>query len=207
MARRKGVSITKADVVAAAIACLDAEGEDGLALGKVAARLGVQPPALYFHFASSRDLRKAVAIEGWRQMFTFFVEPREEAIELEPVLRRVAHAYRHFAMSHPAFYAVMSSVRIEYGDSESMPLLAAFLNLFGSILRPLGFTDAETVHAIRILRSTCHGFVELERLGQFEHPEPLDGSFEWAVDFLIYSFKSFKESHAQPSVSSGDRTL
>jgi AcrR family transcriptional regulator len=201
MARRKGVSITKADVVAAAIACLDAEGEEGLALGKVAARLGVQPPALYFHFVGSRDLRKAVAIEGWQRMFESFVEPQDGTMELEPVLRRVAHAYRLFAMSHPAFYAVMSSVRIEYDDSASMPLLSAYLDLFDRILHPLGFTETETVHAIRILRSTCHGFVELERLGQFEHPEPLGGSFEWAVDLLVYSFKSFKQSHSKSQKS------
>jgi AcrR family transcriptional regulator len=188
VARRKGVSFKKSDVVAAAIACLDAEGESGMTVAKVAARLGVQPPALYFHISDSENLRRVVAIEGWRRMFDCVIE-RTAVIAESDTLRELMRTYRRFARHHPALYAVMSSVCLEQSDPEFVPVFQVIQDLLDHVIRPLELTDAQAAHAIRILRAACHGFVELERLGQFQHPEPLDDSFEWGLDLLIDALK------------------
>ena len=56
--------VTKLDVdriVAAAFAMLDDEGLDGLSMRALAGRLGVQAPALYWHFTSKGELLSAMA--------------------------------------------------------------------------------------------------------------------------------------------------
>jgi AcrR family transcriptional regulator len=60
--------LTKATVVAAALDALDETGLDGLTLRAVASRLGVQPPALYWHFTGKQDLIDEMATEIWRQV-------------------------------------------------------------------------------------------------------------------------------------------
>jgi len=48
-------------IVAAAFAMLDDEGLDGLSMRSLAARLGVQAPALYWHFTSKNALLSVMA--------------------------------------------------------------------------------------------------------------------------------------------------
>ena len=55
------------DVVERAIAVLDDRGIDGLTMRKLAADLGVQPGALYHHFAGKDALLQAVADEILRR--------------------------------------------------------------------------------------------------------------------------------------------
>jgi TetR/AcrR family transcriptional regulator, tetracycline repressor protein len=60
--------LTKAAIVAAALDALDETGLDGLTVRVVADRLGVQPPALYWHFGSKQDLIDEMATEIWRRV-------------------------------------------------------------------------------------------------------------------------------------------
>jgi TetR/AcrR family transcriptional regulator, tetracycline repressor protein len=60
--------LTKAAIIAAALDALDETGLDGLTVRVVAARLGVRPPALYWHFGSKQDLIDEMATEIWRQV-------------------------------------------------------------------------------------------------------------------------------------------
>lgn len=57
----------KADVVRAALAVLDEHGLPGLSMRRLAARLGVQQSALYWHFESKQLLLAAVAEEILRR--------------------------------------------------------------------------------------------------------------------------------------------
>jgi TetR/AcrR family transcriptional regulator, tetracycline repressor protein len=60
--------LTKDGIVAAALDALDETGLDGLTVRVVATRLGVQPPALYWHFASKQELIDEMATQIWRQV-------------------------------------------------------------------------------------------------------------------------------------------
>jgi len=60
--------LAKAEIVRAALETLDAEGLDGLTLRKVAARLDVQAPALYWHVRSKQDLLDEMGTEVWRRI-------------------------------------------------------------------------------------------------------------------------------------------
>jgi AcrR family transcriptional regulator len=60
--------LTKAAIVTAGLDALDETGLDRLTVRVVAARLGVQPPALYWHVRSKQDLLDEMATEVWRQV-------------------------------------------------------------------------------------------------------------------------------------------
>lgn len=57
------MALDKARIVAEAVALLDADGLDGLTLRRLARRLGVQAPSLYWHVPSKAALVTAVADE------------------------------------------------------------------------------------------------------------------------------------------------
>jgi TetR/AcrR family transcriptional regulator, tetracycline repressor protein len=60
--------LTKATIVQAALDLLDDAGMDGLTVRALAARLGVQAPALYWHVASKQALLDEMATSIWRRI-------------------------------------------------------------------------------------------------------------------------------------------
>lgn len=60
--------LAKAEIVRAALAVLDEEGLDGLTLRKVAGRLDVQAPALYWHVRNKQELLDEMGTEVWRRI-------------------------------------------------------------------------------------------------------------------------------------------
>ena len=60
--------LAKAEIVRAALETLDAEGLDGLTLRRVAARLDVQAPALYWHVRNKQELLDEMGTEVWRRI-------------------------------------------------------------------------------------------------------------------------------------------
>jgi TetR/AcrR family transcriptional regulator, tetracycline repressor protein len=60
--------LTKAGIVQAAFDVLDSRGIDGLTVRALAARLGVQAPALYWHVRDKQALLDEMATEVWRQV-------------------------------------------------------------------------------------------------------------------------------------------
>jgi TetR/AcrR family tetracycline transcriptional repressor len=60
--------LTKAAIVQAALDLLDETGMDGLTVRALAARLGVQAPALYWHVRNKQDLLDEMATLIWRRV-------------------------------------------------------------------------------------------------------------------------------------------
>ncbi|MBX6343125.1 MAG: TetR family transcriptional regulator, partial [Thermomicrobiaceae bacterium] len=60
-APRRARSLTREEIIAAALDLLDEVGLDGLTTRQLAARLGVRVGALYWHVASKQDLLGAMA--------------------------------------------------------------------------------------------------------------------------------------------------
>jgi AcrR family transcriptional regulator len=130
----------------------------------VAARLGLNPPALYEHFAHGKaDLLKAVAIEGFGEM----AGALEQATtgQDEP-LTAVADRYWRFARDAPALYELMFQHRLDIAFAkESTPPEArrAFEVLRRAIASRGGLEGVEldTELLAEVWWASLHGVVSL----------------------------------------------
>jgi TetR/AcrR family tetracycline transcriptional repressor len=69
------VTLDRQRIVAEAIALLDADGLDGLTLRKLAARLGVRQPTLYWHLPNKAALITAIADAILDEQFATMAPP------------------------------------------------------------------------------------------------------------------------------------
>lgn len=189
MSRPKGKTLCRQDVVAAAIDCLQKEGESGLGVNRVARELGIQPPSIYKHIEGNEALRRAVAIEGMRRLTEYLSQQVQGVGDRKDLIRTIAHAVRQFFHQHPSLHSVVTTTLIEEDDPEYQPAKQAFLAFNHESLKPFGLEGDEVIHAIRMFISACHGFVLLERSQQFKEPQSLDVSYEWLVDTFVFALE------------------
>lgn len=185
MARRKGPSLSHADVVAAAITVLEAEGPEALGMSRVAAELKIKPASMYNHVASAEALAKLVALEANRQILAVLQAATQNLSDPREHLRALAFSMRRWATQNKGLYGHLARVPPNYSDQDSVEVLDAILALFDRPLQTLGIVQEQRVHAMRSIRSALHGFVMLEADGEFQLQEATEDSFRWMVDGII----------------------
>lgn len=94
------MALDKRQIVTEAVALLDADGLDGLTLRKLAARLGVRQPTLYWHVPHKAALLTAVADAILEQEFLELVPPRPEE-DWQEWLVCLAERLRRALLAHP----------------------------------------------------------------------------------------------------------
>lgn len=175
--------IDRTAIVNTAMALADSDGIQGVALGRVAEDLGVQTSALYNHVDGVEGLRHDVAVQALANLAAAL---RDAAVARagEDALKAVAHAYRAFATESPGQYA---STLLPPADAEDQLVNDnwAITELFVQILGAFEIEGDHAVHTARALRSAIHGFVALESVDAFGHPQPTDTSFDHLIDLII----------------------
>jgi AcrR family transcriptional regulator len=179
------VGLTRAQVVAAAAAVADAEGLAAVTLASVAARLGVRTPSLYAHVDGLPGLRRDLGRRASERLTARLASAA--AGEADPVaaLRAIARAYRAFAHAHPGLYAALLPVPRAEQDPEGAASAAEPVRIVVAVLTGLGVTVDRHIDLIRTLRAVLHGFVDLELGGGFGLTDPVDASFEAALDLVV----------------------
>ncbi len=178
MARRKGRSLTQKDVIQAALTCLQEAGEEGLGVKHVAQQLGIKPPSLYNHVTGHQDIRRLVAIEGWRSLFSQ-LQPHEK----HPSPLHLASRIRDFAKQNPPLYAVMGTTPLSSDDPDYQPLYIAHQTFFSRwFQKHHNYTLEDSEHASLTLRSFVHGFCLMQIFG---HHAAQGDAFEQAVSKLF----------------------
>jgi AcrR family transcriptional regulator len=166
-------------VVAAAAGVADAEGLGAVTVARVAAELGIRAPSVYNHVDGLPGLLAGIAAAALRDLAARL---REAAVGRggPEALVAVARAYRAFAREHPGRYAAVQRAPTT-GDPAHEAAAEAVVGVLTGILRAWELQGADAVHAVRGLRSSLHGFVDLERAGGFALDVDLDESFERLV--------------------------
>ena len=180
----KKVGLTLDDVIAAAAAIADREGLDAASLRAVADDLGIKTPSLYNHVDGLAGLRRELALYGARRLAEVVSAAQGQEDPAEAV-RRSARAYRRFALQHQGLYQAMLPAPKPGEDDELYAAMAAPVSELAATLISAGVDEGETVHMIRALRATVHGFIDLEMKDGFGMPEAVDASFEKAVDVVL----------------------
>jgi AcrR family transcriptional regulator len=175
----RSAGLTSERVVAAAAELADRQGPAELTLAQVAAHLGVKLPSLYNHVDGLPGLQRALAALALSELRSALAEAtigraRDEAIHA------LADAYRAYVLAHPGRYAAM--VRAPNPDDVELQRLSqGVVEVVILVLAPYGLSPDDSIHAVRGLRSLCHGFASIEAAGGFGLALDRDESFRRMV--------------------------
>jgi AcrR family transcriptional regulator len=175
--------LTAADVVIAGAEIADEAGYPNLTLGMVAQRLGVRPPSLYKHVDGLADLRHRIATLA----MTEFAEAIRDAMlgrSGHDALAALAGAMRRYVTAHPGRYTATVGAQFTGPDDPLRTAGTRVIESIAAVLHGYGIAPDETVHAIRTLRCTLHGFAVLQAGSAFQWSDDADDSFEWLIGFM-----------------------
>jgi AcrR family transcriptional regulator len=170
-------------VVAAAAALADEAGLGNVTMGALAQRLGVRAPSLYKHVGGQADINRRIAVLALTELGDALRDALQGHAGRD-ALAAAARTIRAYVTQHPGRYA--ATIRVDAGLPGD-PLAAAGARVFESLSAvPAGYRidPADTVHALRMLRSLFHGFATLEAAGGFQLETDVDDSFEWLIAFV-----------------------
>lgn len=172
-----------ATVVGAAADVADEIGLANVTMGVVAERLGVRAPSLYNHIDGQADLHRRIATFAVTEIGDALRDALQGRAGTD-ALSAAAHTFRTFVIEHPGRYA--ATIRIA-ADGPDDPLVAAgdrVIESMSAVLAGYDIDPADTIHAMRMLRSLLHGFAVLEAADGFQLRTDVDDSFEWLIDFV-----------------------
>ncbi|MFE2417408.1 TetR-like C-terminal domain-containing protein [Streptomyces hokutonensis] len=174
--------LTADRVVAAAADLADEVGFENVSLSALARGFGVKDASLYSHVRNLQDLRTRVAFLAGGELvdrIAVAVEGRSG----RDALGAFADAYRDYALEHPGRYAA-TQIRVDQALVAASPALRRTAELTYGLLRAYGLEEPDLTDAVRLLRSTFHGYCALESSGGFGAPRDVRRSWERAVDAL-----------------------
>ena len=183
---RVGMTAERLTVAAAELA--DEVGFENVTVSALARRFGVKDASLYSHIRNAADLRARVAVLALAEL----ADRAADALagrSGKAALVAFADAYRSYAKEHPGRYAA-GQLRL---DPETAAASAAVRHseMTKAILRGYDVPESEQVHAVRLLHSTFHGYVTLERAGGFDHSGQVEESWHRVLDVLDHTLRNW----------------
>ena len=185
-------SLTRQDVIEAAIACIEKEGASALGVNRVARELGIKPPAIYKHLQGNAELKKAVALAIYQRFFAEFSHKTAGIKEPRAFLRTGGFASRDFARSHPELYRVMMQFQLQPDDPESASVIEESQSFFKLFLGSNDITETKLIDIMRMANAAIVGFIALEQSGLLTLPRSTDESFEVMLDALFVAIEHIK---------------
>ncbi|MFK4863930.1 TetR/AcrR family transcriptional regulator [Streptomyces sp. CSMPJR101] len=172
-----------ADRLAAAAAELaDEVGFENVSLSALARRFGVKDASLYSHVRNLQDLRTRVALLAGGEMIDR-IAAAVAGRAGKDALVAFAAAYRAYALEHAGRYAA-TQMAIDQELIADSPALRRTAEITYGMLRAYGLEEPDLTDAVRLLRSTFHGYCSLESTGAFGAPRDVEESWDRAVDAL-----------------------
>ncbi|GAB2459665.1 TetR/AcrR family transcriptional regulator [Streptosporangium sandarakinum] len=179
---RAGLTAERVTLAAAELA--DEVGLDHLTMSAVARRLGVKDASLYAHVRGLEDLRGRIALLGADEK-TIRIAEATAGRAGKDALVAYADAWRAYAHDHPGRYtATQIPMEIDPELLARAPGPRRAIELTYSMLRAYALTEPDLTDAVRLMRSTLHGFVSLEAAGGFAHARPAQESWLRCLDAL-----------------------
>ncbi len=150
-------------IAATAMEMIDADGAERFSMRRLAARLGVDPMAIYHHHKSKAALMRAVV----QAMLAKFEAPPPTGDWRED-LRAVGHAFRALALAHPGTFSVY-----EYFEDDAPNELRIY-EAFYAPLYSAGFPPKMAVWGGWHVLAYCEGFAS-DEIGKWLDPFPQEG--------------------------------
>ncbi len=194
--------LTTDRVVAAAADLADEKGFESVTVSALARHFGVRDASLYTHVRNLADLRVRVALLAGGELIDEIADAVAGRAGKD-ALAAFADTYRAYALRHPGRYAatqirIDGSLSAEVTDSPAMRRTA---EITYGMLRAYGFTEPDLTDAVRLLRSTFHGYCALEASGSFGAPREVQASWEKAIEALHMTLSNWPRERHDPSQS------
>ncbi|MER6325104.1 MULTISPECIES: TetR-like C-terminal domain-containing protein [Streptomyces] len=183
------VGLTTDRVVAAAADLADETGFEAVTVSALARRFGVRDASLYTHVRNLQDLRVRVALLAGGELIEEIAQAVAGRAGKE-ALAAFAGAYRAYALRHPGRYAA-TQIRVDQALVADSPALRRTAEITYGMLRAYGLTEPDLTDAVRLLRSTFHGYCALEASGGFGAPRDVRASWDKAVDALHVALENW----------------
>jgi AcrR family transcriptional regulator len=177
---RAGVSVER--LVAAAADMADEVGFENVTLSALARGFGVKDASLYSHVRNLKELRTRLALFAGGEMIDR-IAAAVAGRAGKDALAAFAGAYREYAHRHPGRYAA-TQIRIDGSLAGDSPEMRRTADITYGMLRAYGLAEPDLTDAVRLLRSTFHGYCALEATGGFGAPRDVDTSWDKAVEAL-----------------------
>ncbi|ALJ19707.1 TetR/AcrR family transcriptional regulator [Microbacterium sp. No. 7] len=184
--------LTRRAVVERAARLSDDIGFDELTITKLGRSLGIAPPGVYRHVADLGDLRRALSRRAAHDVAAV-LSAACAGLSGADALTALAHALRSWAARHPGQYAALQ-VAPDPDDADGQAAAAEVLATFASALRAYRLDGDDLTDALRLIRSTLHGFVTLEHGAGFRQPRSLDATFARIVATLHAALAGWSSS-------------
>ncbi|MFF7382339.1 WHG domain-containing protein [Streptomyces griseoluteus] len=174
--------ITAERLVAAAAELADEAGFEHVTLSALARRFGVKDASLYSHVRNLNDLRTRLALYAGGELIDGIAAAVAGRAGRD-ALTAFANAYRAYALQHPGRYAA-TQIRIDQSLIADSPALRRTAEITYGMLRAYGLAEPDLTDAVRLLRSTFHGYCVLESAGGFGAGRAVDASWDKGVEAL-----------------------
>jgi AcrR family transcriptional regulator len=192
-----------ADRLAAAAADLaDEVGFENVSLSALARQFGVKDASLYSHVRNLHDLRTRVAVLAGGELIDR-IAAAVAGRAGKDALAAFAGAYREYALQHPGRYAA-TQIRIDQALIADTPAMRRTAEITYGMLRAYGLEEPDLTDAVRLLRSTFHGYCALESSGGFGAPRDVQRSWDRAVDALHVALEKWPRDEESGDEESGD---
>ncbi|WP_067139152.1 TetR/AcrR family transcriptional regulator [Microtetraspora malaysiensis] len=179
---RAGLTADRVTLTGAELA--DDVGLDHVTMSAVARRLGVKDASLYAHVRNLEDLRGRIALLAADEK-TIRIAEAIAGRAGKDALVAYANAYRQYAHDHPGRYtATQIPIQIDPELLARAPGPRRAVELTYSMLRAYALDEPDLTDAVRLLRSTLHGFISLEAAGGFAHARPVEDTWARCLDGL-----------------------
>jgi len=179
---RAGLTAERVTIAGAELA--DEAGLGQLTMSRVARRLDVKDASLYTHVRGLEDLRGRIALLAADEK-TIRIAEATAGRAGKDALVAFANAWREYAHEHPGRYmATQTPIQIDPELAAKAPGPRRAVELTYGVLRGYGLAEPDLTDAVRLLRSTLHGFVALEAAGSFAHQRSPQHSWVRALDAL-----------------------
>ncbi|MEU1597220.1 WHG domain-containing protein [Streptomyces sp. NPDC005708] len=177
---RAGLTVER--VVEAAADLADEVGFEQVTLSALARHFGVKDASLYSHVRNLQDLRTRLALLAGGEMIDR-IAAAVAGRAGKQALAAFADAYRAYALERPGRYAA-TQIRVDQSLVADSPALRRTAEITYGMLRAYGLEEPDLTDAVRLLRSTFHGYCALEAAGGFGAPRDVQASWDKAVDAL-----------------------
>jgi AcrR family transcriptional regulator len=185
-------SLTRQDVIEAAISCLEQEGEAALGVNRVARELGIKPPAIYKHVDGNAALRKAVVLEVWEKYLAYCQQHTAGLNEPREMLLAGGRATRNFARTYPAFYRLIMQYQLQPSDPEAAIVIQKSLSFLKNSLRLYELNDNQLIDVMRMVNAAITGFISIEQAGLMTLERSTDESYEVMLGAILVAIEHIR---------------